>query len=68
MQGANPCPRFLIVSTEKGCYMDDAELFELVGENYHKANQDYIQKQISIAAEYLTEEQKSALRREGYTV
>jgi U3 small nucleolar ribonucleoprotein component len=48
----------------KGAFMSDAELFELVRENYHKANRDYIQKQLSIAAEYLTEEQKAELRRE----
>lgn len=48
--------------------MSDTELFELVRENYCKANQDYIKQQISIAAEYLTDEQKVELRRKGDTV
>lgn len=48
--------------------MSDAELFELVRENYHRANHEYIQKQLSIAAEYLTEEQKAELRRKGCAV
>ena len=41
--------------------MDDEEIFDLVRENYHKANKDYIQEQISIASQYLTDEQKKAL-------
>ena len=48
--------------------MDDKELLELVRENYHKANQDYIKKQLSIASEHLTDEQKAELRRKGYAV
>ena len=48
--------------------MSDAELFELVRENYHNANQDYIKKQLSVASEHLTEAQKVELRRKGYAV
>lgn len=38
--------------------MDDYELFELVRKNYAEANKDYIQQQIQIASEYLTDKQK----------
>ncbi len=41
-------------------------LFNLIMENYVNVNQDYIQKQISITSEYLTEEQKKELRKLGY--
>ncbi len=43
-------------------------LFDLVRTNYHKANTEYIQKQINIASAYLTEEQKQGLRERGYLV
>lgn len=33
--------------------MDNLELFNLVRENYHKVNEDYIQEQIRIATDYL---------------
>ena len=33
--------------------MDDLELFNLVRENYHKVNEDYIREQIRIASSYL---------------
>lgn len=42
--------------------MDDDELFELVRRNYAESNKDYIQQQIQIASEYLTDEQKEELR------
>lgn len=48
--------------------MDDKELFELVRDAYHKENKEYIQEQIKIAAEYLTEEQKEELRNQGYII
>lgn len=35
--------------------MDDLELFNLVRENYHKVNKDYIREQIRIASSYLDE-------------
>ena len=43
-------------------------LFELVRKNYAEANRDYLQKQIAIASEYLSDEQKSDLRNMGYIV
>ena len=33
--------------------MEDLELFNLVRENYHKVNEDYIQEQIKAATDYL---------------
>ena len=43
-------------------------IFEIARENYAKANHDYLQKQISIAAEYLTKEQKEELRKKGWNI
>lgn len=43
-------------------------LFDLVRENYCKVNHDYLQKQITIASEYLSEEQKEQLRGKGYEI
>lgn len=43
-------------------------LFDILRRNYADANKDYLQKQINIAAEYLTEEQKSELRDKGYMI
>jgi hypothetical protein len=40
-------------------------LFETVKRCYCEANKDYFQKQIQIAYEYLTEEQKEELRQKG---
>ena len=40
-------------------------LFETVRRNYCESNKDYIQKQIQIASEYLTEKQKKELRLRG---
>ena len=42
------------------------EIFELVRESYAKANRDYIQQQIQIASEHLTDEQKADLQNKGY--
>lgn len=47
---------------------NDKELFELVRENYNEANKEYLQKQIIIASEYLTDAQKKELRERGYTI
>lgn len=38
--------------------MDDKELFELVQRNYAEVNKEYIQEQIRVASEYLTDKQK----------
>ena len=43
-------------------------LFDLVRENYCKGNHDYLQKQITIASEYLSEEQKGQLRGKGFVI
>ena len=43
-------------------------LFDLVMRSYCEANKEYLQKQINIAAEYLTEEQKAELRKLGVNV
>lgn len=44
------------------------ELFETVRRCYCEANKDYLDKQIQIASEYLTDEQKSELRSKGVSV
>lgn len=43
-------------------------LFETVKRCYCEANKDYLQKQIQIASEYLTEEQKKELRQKGILI
>ncbi len=40
-------------------------LFETVKRCYCEANKDYLQKQIQIALEYLTDGQKEELRKKG---
>ena len=56
----------LLVEAARKQFADD--LFEIVLANYHKANSEYIQKQIDIAMEYLSEDQKHALADLGYAV
>lgn len=41
--------------------MNDDELFELVRKSYAEANKEYIQEQIKVASEYLTDKQKEEL-------
>ena len=43
-------------------------LFDLVRRGYCEANKDYLQKQIQIASNYLTEDQKTKLRQKGILV
>lgn len=43
-------------------------LFETVKRCYCEANKDYLQKQIQIASEYLTEDQKEELRQKGIII
>lgn len=43
-------------------------LFETVRRCYCEANKDYLQKQIQIASEYLTDEQKDELRQKGILI
>lgn len=42
--------------------VDNDELFELVRRKYAEANKEYIQEQIRVASECLTDEQKEELR------
>lgn len=44
------------------------ELFETVRRCYCEANKDYLDKQMKIASEYMTDEQKEELRQRGITV
>lgn len=53
---------------EAACKLVEDNLFDLVRENYCKANHDYLQKQITIVSEYLSEEQKEQLRGKGYEI
>lgn len=43
-------------------------LFETVMRCYCESNKEYLQKQIQIASEYLTEEQKEELRQNGILI
>ena len=43
-------------------------LFETVRRCYCEANKDYLQSQIAIAAQYLTDDQKSELRQKGIAI
>ena len=44
------------------------ELFETVRRCYCEANKDYLNKQMKIASEYLTDKQKEELRQRGITI
>ena len=43
-------------------------LFETVRQCYCEANKDYLEKQLKIASEYLTEEQKKELLSRGISI
>ena len=43
-------------------------LFETVRQCYCEANKDYLQKQLQIVSEYLTEGQKEELRQKGIQI
>ena len=43
-------------------------LFETVRKCYCEANKDYLEKQIQMASEYLTDKQKEKLRSKGINV
>ena len=43
-------------------------LFETVRQCYCEANKDYFEKQLKIASEYLTEEQKKELLQKGISI
>lgn len=53
----------LLVDAARKLYAEN--LFETIRRCYCEANKDYLQKQIQIASEYLTEEQKEELRQKG---
>lgn len=55
-----------LIEASRKLYADN--LFDVVRRNYADANKDYLQKQINIAAEYLTEAQKAELRNKGYMI
>lgn len=44
------------------------ELFEMVKRCYCEANRDYLDKQMKIASEYLTDKQKEELRQKGIMI
>ena len=44
------------------------ELFKTVRRCYCEANKDYLNKQMKIASEYMTDEQKEELRQRGITI
>lgn len=48
--------------------MTDEEMIELVRNAYSEANKDYLEKQLKIASEYLTEEQKKELLQKGISI
>lgn len=56
----------LLVDAARKMFADN--LFETVRRCYCEANKDYLQKQIQIASEYLTEEQKEELRQKGIII
>lgn len=56
----------LLVEAARKLHAD--EIFETVRRCYAEANRDYLQKQISIASEYLSQDQKDWLREHGYEV
>lgn len=56
----------LLADAARKLFADD--LFETVRRCYCEANKDYLQKQIQIASEYLTEEQKEELRQKGIAI
>ena len=60
------CMDKLLVEAARKQYADD--LFETVRRCYCEANKDYLQKQIQIASEYLTEDQKEELRKKGIQI
>ena len=44
------------------------EIFETVRRCYNEANRDYLDKQMKIASEYLTDKQKEELRQRGVMI
>ena len=44
------------------------EIFETVRRCYNEANRDYLDKQMKIASEYMTDKQKEELRQRGVMI
>ena len=44
------------------------EIFETVMRCYREANKDYLDKQVKIASEYMTDRQKEELRQKGIVI
>lgn len=40
-------------------------IYHLVRDAYNRVNHDYLQKQIDIVSEYLTDDQKEEIRKQG---
>lgn len=53
----------LLADSARNLYAEN--LFEIVMRCYCEENKEYLQKQILIASEYLTDEQKEELRKKG---
>jgi len=43
-------------------------IFEIVRNNYCETSKAYLEKQVQIASDYLTDQQKAELRRKGISV
>ena len=56
----------LLVDAARKLFADN--LFDTVMRCQCEANKDYLQKQIQIASEHLTEEQKEELRQKGIAI
>ena len=52
-----------LVDGARSLYAD--EIYQIVRNAYSEANHDYLQKQIDICSDYLTEEQKQEIRKQG---
>ena len=55
-----------LIDGARGLFAD--ELFETVRRCYCEANKDYLDRQVKIASEYLTDEQKEELRQRGVMI
>ena len=55
-----------LIDGGRGLFAD--ELFETVRRCYCEANKDYLDRQMKIASEYLTDEQKEELRQRGVMI
>ena len=56
----------VLAEAARELYADN--LFETVRRCYCDANKEYLEKQIRIASEYLTEDQKKELRNKGIAI